>query len=202
MPRQIGDNVLEGIAREQQITMSGSGKVVVEERPTLGQGKIGDKGKPTPVDQGAFTGYSLPIHAIHGKRNKSRDEEIFAECCVPDRWDGASNIAVHVYCYLALAEDSKKFKLQLSWAHYDPDTNELVPAMTTDVEVETDTGANAPQYKSFNVEFTLVYGDMIAIEQLGMRLRRIDASADECAGEIVIQHLGLVFDRDKVGIAA
>jgi len=35
---------------------------------------------------------------------------------------------------------------------------------------------------------------------IGLRLRRIAAAAPECGGEIVINHYGLIFRSDKLGV--
>ena len=126
--------------------------------------------------------------------------------CVPGRYDEESDIIVHLYCWLAGAEDTKNFKLQLSWEHYTPGTD-IVPATSNDVEVQTATGASAAQFQSYVVPFTINYDidtpdDIIGDDIIGMRLRRIAATANECAGEIVINHLGIIFRRDKLGIAS
>lgn len=180
------------------VKVSDAGLVYVEIRPHLDQTKIGEKGKPTLVERGVYRGYSLPTYAA--------DEELFFEICVPDRYDEASDITVHVVCYLDTANTDKKFKLQASWYHLTPGTD-IVPDTTPihDVEVETDTG-EAAQYRSFLVEFTLDYDadtpdNVIINDLLGIRLRRI-ASSDEIAGEVVISHLGVIFRRDKLGTAA
>ena len=124
---------------------------------------------------------------------------------MPYRWDGASDLTAHVYCWLAIAEDTKNFKLQLAWENCTPGTD-TVPATVNLVEVETATGASATQYQSYEVDFAIDYDiDTPAViaagDCLGLRLRRIAASANDCSGEIVIEHLGVIFRRDKMGEA-
>ena len=181
------------------VTLSGSGLVYFELRPDLDRGTIIGQGKPTQVTRGIYTGYSLPVYSAD-------NEELYNDMCVPGRYDEASDIIVHLYCWLAGAEDTKNFKLQLSWEHYTPGTD-IVPATSNDVEVQTATGASAAQFQSYVVPFTIDYDidtpdDIIGDDIIGMRLRRIAATANECAGEIVINHLGVIFRRDKLGIAS
>ena len=181
------------------VTVSGSGLVYFELRPDLDRCAIIGQGKPTRVTQGIFEGYSLPVYAAD-------NEELYLAMCVPGRYDEASDIVVHIYCWLAGAEDTKNFKLQLSWEHYTPGTD-VVPATSNNVEVQTATGAGAAQFQSYIVPFTIDYDidtpdDIIGDDIIGMRLRRIAADANECAGEIVINHLGIVFRRNKLGVAS
>lgn len=178
------------------ITLSGDGLVYIELRPDLDWATVQALGKPDFVKRGIFTGFSLPLYAAN--------EELFFTICVPGRYDGISDPVAHVDCWLAEAEDTKNFKLQLAWEHYT--SGDVVPATTHDVEVETATGAGAAQYKAYRVPFIIDYDihvlDNLAGEDiLGLRLRRIDASENECAGEIVIAHVGVSFRRDKMGVA-
>jgi len=177
------------------ILLEGSGLVFIELRPDLDFETIrGNAGIPTLVTRGIFRGFSLPVYAAD-------NEELFAEICVPNRWDGASDIYIHLYCWIAQAEDTKNFNMQVSWEHYCSGTD-VVPATSDDVEVETATGAGAAQFQSYKVPFTLAYGDLAADDVIGLRVRRIAASANECAGEIVINHYGVIFRRDKLGVAS
>ena len=186
---------VEGVEAAGPITLSDSGLVYIELTPDLDITRIIGSGKPTHVTQGIYGGFSLPLYAA--------DEELFFTICVPNRYDEASDIKVRVYCWLAGAEDSKNFKLQLSWEHYTPGTD-VVPATLNDVEVQTATGAGAAQFQSYKVDFTIDYdidtpNNIVADDILGLRLRRIAADADECGGEIVISHVGAIFRRDKLG---
>ena len=177
----------------KQVLLEGSGLVYIELRPDLDFETIrGNAGIPTLVTRGIFRGFSLPVYAAD-------NEELFAEICVPSRWDGASDIYIHLYCWLAQAEVTKNFNLQVSWEHYASGTD-VVPATSADVEVETP--ANAAQFKSYKVEFTLAYGDLAADDIIGLRVRRIAAAGDDCVGEIVINHYGVIFRRNKLGVAS
>lgn len=180
------------------VILKGDGLVYIEIRGDLDYETVRAKGKPTRVYQGINPGWSLPVY-------NNDNEELFAEICVPNRYDGASDIKVHVVCWLAGAEDSKNFKLQISWEHFTP--GDVVPATGNDVEVQTATGAGAAQFQSYHVEFTIDYDidtpdDIVADDILSLRIRRIAADANECAGEIVISHIGVIFRRDKLGVSS
>lgn len=175
------------------ITLDGSGLVYIELRPDLDFETIrGNAGVPTLVNQGIFRGFSLPEFAAN-------DEELYGTICVPSRWLAGGNIYFHLYCWLAIAEDAKNFNFQVSWEHYTPVTD-TVPATSTDVPVETATGALAAQFQSYIAEFTLVPVDLAAEDIMTVRLRRIAASANDCVGEIVVNHYGVMFRRNKLGI--
>lgn len=174
------------------ITTSGDGLVYIELRPDLDFETIrGNAGIPTLVTQGIFRGFSLPVYAAN-------NEELFATICVPGRWDGASDIYIHLYCWLAAAEVNKNFNLQVSWEHY-ASGGDVVPATSANVAVET--AVNAAQFQSYKAEFTLAYGDLVTDDIIGLRVRRIAAAGAEAVGEIVINHYGVIFRRDKLGVA-
>lgn len=166
--------------------------VYIELRPVLDWKTIhANSPVPTFVTRGIFRGFSLPVGGVN--------EELFATICVPNRWDGASDIYGHIYCWLSQAEDANNFKLQMTWEHYTPGTD-IVPVTDTNVEVQTTTAALAQAFQSYKVEFQLTYGDLAADDIIGLRLRRIAAAAPECDGEIVINHYGVLFRRDKLGV--
>ncbi|MBA7684485.1 hypothetical protein ES703_92881 [subsurface metagenome] len=180
------------------VTLKGNGLVYIEFRPDLDYETIrGQVGVPTLATQGLFRGFSLPLHVADNK------EELFATVCVPNRYDEASDIFVHLYCWLAVENINKNFKMQVSWEHYTPGTD-IVPATTAEnVEVQTATGAGA-QFQSYVVKFTLDYdvhtpNNVVADDIVALRMRRVAAAADECADEIVVNHYGVVFRRDKLG---
>ncbi|MDD5547019.1 MAG: hypothetical protein PHO67_07715 [Candidatus Omnitrophica bacterium] len=180
------------------ITLGAGALVYIELRPSLDYTTIIGQGKPTVVYRGLFKGFSLPIYSTD-------NEEIFFTECVPQRWDAASDILVHAHCYLDTANTTKNFQLQLEWEHFTPGVD-VVPATSNTVPVETPTGT-AAQFKTFSVTFTVDYDidtpDNVAYDDnLSFRLRRIAASANEIAGEVVITHLGIIFRRNKLGALA
>jgi len=93
------------------VTLEGDGLVYIELRPDLDEDTIrGQEGVPTLVTQGLFRGFSLPEYAAN-------NEQLFATICVPSRYDESTDIFLHLYCWLAIAEDSKNFNLELRWEH-------------------------------------------------------------------------------------
>ena len=168
-----------------QIALSSGGLVYVRERPELDYTKITGTGKPTQVYRGVTAGFSLPVYSAD-------DEELFF--CIPyvlARWDAASDPILCIGGYLDTANNAKKFKLQASWASETYGTDIIGTSVAEDVVVETTTG-NWAQYQSFIVNFTLNYdvlgagSEMAVGDCLHIRLRRLAASADEIAGEVVV----------------
>lgn len=175
--------------------VSGALTSTVEEHPQLDFSRIVGNAKPTKVTQGVVQGFSFPVY-------NSDDEEIYLICDVPDWYDEVSDPVMHLHCYLDTANNTKNFKMQIEWEHYTVGTD-TVPATSNTVQVETATG-NASQYQSFEVEFTVDYdidgGDTLVVEdEIAVRVRRIAASANEIAGEVVVTQIGCKFRKDKVG---
>lgn len=152
-------------------------------------------GKPTSVFRGIHAGFSLPIYSAD-------NEELFSCKSAPLSWDATADIIMYIGCYLDTANTGKKFKLQLSWGDADLGNNEVLSAGSTDIEVETNTGT-ALQYKGFKIPFTMatVAAGTSNGYKLGFRLRRIAASADEIAGEVVICGIAMKYLVNKLGTA-
>lgn len=177
----------------------GSTNAYIELRPALDMSSVAAHGKPAIVTIGAYKGFSLPIWNAPA----NADEELYFEICVPNRWDGESDIDIHIACALGQANDDKNFKLELCWEHLTPGTD-IVPATCNNVTAQVATGAGAAPYQTYQPTFVIDYdidvGDVIVIDDiLGARLRRIDATANEIAGNVIIFHMGVIFQRDKVG---
>lgn len=193
----LGTNYVDG--GNQSEYWGGSTEAEFELRPELHMAKIAGAGKPTLIDTGVYQGYSLPIW----NAGENVDEELYFSICVPQRWCEEHDIEVHIYCCIHQANDTKNFQLELCWEHITVGTD-LVPATCNSVPVQTATGAAAAPFQTYQVVFTVDYdidvGDAILIDDiLGLRIRRIDAAANEIAGELIILHAGVVFARDKVG---
>lgn len=176
-----------------RIILEGDSKVWIEFRPDVDFRLVRAQGTPTWVNRGVFGGFSLPIYAAD-------DEELFLDICVPDRWDGTSITHIHIDCWIDTAQDAANdaFNLQTSYEHYAPSTD-IVPATSTDVDTETTTGV-AVQFQSYQVNFDIPAGDMLGDDILTFRLRRIAvAVGNEIDGKIVINHIGVIFNCDKLG---
>lgn len=152
-------------------------------------------GKPTLVNQGVFYGFSLPIYS-------SDNEELFACKSMPGDWDGSTDPEICIGGWLDTANTSKKFNLQVSVETADFASNAVVPATTNDYPVETTTGTWA-QYTSFKATVTIDASAIgLAVGQpLAIRIRRIAASGDEIAGEVVVEGAVMTYIADKLGIS-
>jgi len=182
------------ISGSPPIELTGDAKSWIEFRPDLDATKIAQNTKPTTVERGVAYGYSLPVGGV--------DEELFYNICVPSRWDGESDIHVHVHAWLDTAQDESNdaVKLQLEWKHvgiddFVSDTYNTV----TDEEVVGIVG----QYKviefDFDIDYDIDVGDPIeGDDTIFLHLTRV-ASSHEIAGEPVIFHYGVIFQCDKYG---
>ena len=173
-------------ATDGELTLTGTARVTKSKTFTFNYATVRANGKPTQVSRGVFQGFSLPIY-------NNDNEELFTCQCIPYDWDGTSDPIVYIAGWIDTANNAKKFNLQVSVEWYNPTTNQVVPITTNDYPVETTTGNDA-QYTSYIVAFTLD-ASAIAVPAhmpLGIRIRRLDASADEIAGEFVVE--GMVID--------
>lgn len=191
----VGGNYLD-VSAAGVLTLVGTAKRTLTMRPDIDFGTVQAHGKPTSVTIGAFQGFSLPIYAAD-------NEELFISYTVPGRWDGVSDITVHILVALSAGEDvGDNFKFQLSWNH--AADGDVVPVATHDVLVEQAVlaGRNA-QYDAYELSFTLDYDvdtpdDVVAHDRLGMRLRRIDATDPDVTNEIIVLDWHLEIPVDKM----
>ncbi|KKN39294.1 hypothetical protein LCGC14_0744870 [marine sediment metagenome] len=180
------------------LTASAQDVVFQEVHAALDQTKIaGAGGKPTFVSRGVFTGLSLPIW----NAGANNDEEINYCLNVPFSYSGTQDIEAHVDMWLDTANTDKKFQMQLEWDTFTAG-EDVVPDTTHTVTIEVDTGT-AAQYQSFDIEFIIDFdidsADPIQSQDvLGFRLRRIAATSDEIAGEVVIKHTGVHVPRGDI----
>jgi hypothetical protein len=169
------------------------------ERPAVNFGAIGAKTKPTPVQIGAYSTWSMPIYS-------SDDEEIFFNHSVPRRWDGVSN---PIFGFIAMIDNAaaaaRKFQFQLSWKNVAAGL--VLPATTNDTTYEITTGTDA-QYMCYPMSFTIDYdvdlANLLTANQvLGMRLRRVAKSAGgtEFGTEILVHGFYIQYNRDKIGVS-
>ena len=177
------------------ITLTGDARSWIEFRPDLDPTKLSVNAKPTMVERGIVVGYSLPLYAA--------DEELFYSICVPNRWDGESDIHVHIHGWLDTAQDNATdaVNLTLEWEHFT--IGDVVPATNNTVTDEIVVGAvvaNTSVQFDFIVDYNIDGGDSILYDDhLAFRLYRVAASDDEINGEIVVCHAGVIFRCDKYG---
>ncbi len=177
------------------VTLEGTAKRTLNLRPDMDFSKVTAQGKPTQVVYGAFLGYSLPLYAA--------DEELFLSMNVPGRWDGVSDVVIHLLVALSGAEDiNDDFNLQISWEH--ANIGEKIENTTHDVEVETNLLADRVEaYDTYQVEFILDYDvdtpDLLeAHDAMAMRLRRIAVVGTEIDGEVIVLDYHMEFQVDKM----
>jgi len=178
------DNYLQ-VSTSGILTLEGTAKQWITLRPTIDVIPQVAHAKPTEVTIGVFHGFSMPIYA-------SDNEELFFRQSVLGRWDGESDIIVHIKVCLAAAEDiGDYFKFKLSWEH--APEGEIVPTTSNDVYAEQAVlvGRNA-QYNKYELEFIIDYdidgvgNEIKKHETLGMRLQRVDATNPDVSGEIIV----------------
>lgn len=165
-------------------------------RPALNLFEVKKEGVLTQAQVGMFFGYILPIWAVH--------EELFSAEAVLSRWDGASDVTVDVAVALGGAEDvGDKFQLRLSWEH--TTAGIPVPATSNDIDVETTlVVGRVAQYDVYKVTFIIDYdidgvgNELQPRELLGMRLRRIAASANEVTADVIILEWLIRWQTDKM----
>ena len=184
------------LSESPPILLTGSARSWIEFRPDLDPTKLAVNAKPTMVERGIAVGYSLPLYAA--------DEELFYQICVPNRWDNASDIHVHLHGWLDTAQDeaADAVNLTLEWEHFT--VGDVVPDTNNSVITEVVTGI-ASQYTVYQFNFTIDYdidaGDAIlADDEIEFRLFRT-ASSHEMVGEVVICHVGVIFRCDTIGSA-
>lgn len=168
--------------------LEGNGRVYNQAIMPIQIARIIAAGKPTRVEVGIFQGFSLPVGGA--------DEELFTCQCTPGNWASGSDMYLYVGGWLDTANDGKNFQLRLSYDHWT--AGEVVPNSTVDVDVETATG-NAAQHTTFKIRFTIDTSGLVSGDALGLKLTRIAASADEIAGEFVVEGMVLVYLVDKLG---
>lgn len=178
------------------ITFTG-GSYRLSMRPYIEAGKIGAQVKPTIVDLGAVTGYSLPLYAS--------DEEIKFNEYIAGRWDGASNITVAVIGYLDTAETANDdFNLTLEWTNHATGSGQLSSAVNTVYQVTNCPSGRNAQYSIYKVEFPIVWNlptpDLAASDLFAGRLYRsaVGGGNVEIAGEFVVTAIVITYEVDKV----
>jgi len=183
------------------IVLGGGGKVWLEFRPDIDFETVRANGQPTWVHRSVFGGFSMPIWDAGGNVN----EELSVDMCVPDRWDGESDFYVHIHCWVDTAQDAADdtFKLWIQYDNFTPGVDVVWDAATA-TSKETTTGV-CDIYQSFIVTHQIAYnmGRHPVVEpgdNLSIKIRRMAVvMGNEIEGEVVIAHIGVIFQCDKLG---
>jgi len=181
----------------------GVDKKYLELRPQLDEADIAGHGSPTLATVGVFKGFSLPIWDGGGNNN----EELYFIICVTDRWDGESDILIHINCALANAgESGNSYQWDINWEKFTPG-EDVVPAAFISMSQRRNVDSNL-QYQSYRDWFALDY-DIIATDPvepddlLALRLRRGDVvpfQLKNLNGELIVLSVDFLFARgDAMG---
>jgi hypothetical protein len=181
------------------VTMSGSAKRHLSMRPQIVLGKVSNPIKPTVVQFGAVSGYSLPIYA-------SDDEEIFFNEYIAGRWDEASDINVAVIGCLSEAETKNDdFALKLEWSNKSTSSGVLPTAVNTVGPIVTNIpDTRKTQYSVYRVDFPIdwnIASPNIAPSDLFCgRLCRtaVGAGNVEMNGEFIVTAIVITYAVDKI----
>ena len=179
------------LGADPPIILVDEGKVWVEFRPDLDPTLLFKNAVPTMIERGTKVGYSLPVVGV--------DEELFYNICVPNGWDGESDLYVHIYAWLDSPQDEAEdaVLLSLTWSTYH-DITEFDTSDGDDVEIVV---GDAPQFTAIKFTFIVPYDGIVPIasgEIIAFHLER-NTSSHEMAGEPVIYHAGVIFQFDKIG---
>jgi len=174
------------------VTLIGNAKTIRTDTFNFNRSIIIGTGKPTLVTRGLFHGYSLPIY-------NNDDEELFSCKCVISSWDNVTDPIVYVGGWLDTANNAKRFNIQVSVEKCNMDSNEVVPLTTNNYTVETLTG-DVAQYTSYKLAFTIDASTIAftAGDALAIRIRRLDASSDEIAGEFVVEGAAITYTINEI----
>ena len=173
------------------------GKVYLEIRPRLDQAAIAKAGGiPTHVDVGVFHGWSLPIWSTPANQY----EEFHLAECIPDRWDGESDIILCIDTALANANESgNDYRLNVSWEHATPNEDVLPTTFHTSYLDRTVYSDNQYQFYKDCINLTYNCDTTNAIthdDLISMQIRRDSApSQSDLSGELIILHVVLMFAR-------
>lgn len=185
---------LSSFSSSGHLTMAGTSKVYKTRTFTFDQSAVLAAGKPTEVFRGVFSGFSLPIY-------NSDNEELFTCRCMDNDWDGSSDLELFVGGWLDTANDTKKFRIQVSVETCDFENNGVIGTDVVSENINVTTG-NWAQYTSFigYVTFTQAAIGLTAGMPLAIRIRRIDADDNEIAGEVVVMGAKLRYKANKIGL--
>ncbi len=186
-----------GYGREAVFLVLVEGKVYLDLHPHIDETIVRANGKPTEVQIGIYSGYSLPVW----NAGANVDEELYFEISIVERWDGESNIPLHIYTALANANESgHNFRLEVAWEIATPN-EEVVPITSNPVFIDR-TIYSDNQYEFYRdyviVDIDIDPADIIMHDDLlAFRVRRVAVGGQdvELDGELILLHTGVLFAR-------
>ncbi len=158
--------------------------------PFLDENRSNVQGKPTLINRGVFSGYSMPEYAA--------GEELCFRIRVPFRWDGTTAPWFVAITAPVAAEDvGDKYKFQLEWAS--KDVGFVVPDAVTETLTDEVTIVDGTAYYANIISFKLTPATIISGQNMQFRLRRLAASASSVDGEIAIFHWATRWKMNRIG---
>lgn len=176
---------------------SGTAQGALNLRPNLDYLNIEKQSVPTDVTRGSNRGFSMPIY-------NSDNEELFFKMRIPKRWNGTSDPQFGIMVSTSGAEDiGDKFKFQLSISTTLCGGTHIIPDTTSDYTTEqTIIAGGTAAYTAYCIWFTMDAGAaanaILTGSMLSGRVRRIAASANEVANEIIIWDWAVEWLTDKI----
>lgn len=175
-----GANYLE-IDSSGILSLHEDAEAIVHLRPQLQLEEIRKVLKPVGQNVGIYYVYIMPIYAFD-------NQELFLHERIPFRWNGTSDIVVHVLVALSGFEPlPANFRFRLSWEFADSyAADAALPITSNDVEIQTAVVADkAAQYSLYDLLFVIDHDiDGVGNEikrggLLALRIIRIAADANE-----------------------
>lgn len=162
--------------------------------PFLDENKSNVQGKPTLINRGVFSGYSLPVWS-------SDQEELYFRMRVPFRWDGTTAPFFCAITSITGAEDiGDKYKLQLEWAA--EDVEHVIPDAAHETLTHEITVADGTAFYSEILLFEFTPATLVSGQNLQARLRRIASAAPAVTAEIAVWHWCTRWKMNKLGTSS
>ena len=128
------------------------------------------------------------------------DGKLYCACYASDTiwvYEGeTAKVSMHTWITDAQGVATDAFRLEIYHEAFTPDLD-IVPATSSGAYREIQTGV-AAQFQSYGLHIPMDMTGVEADDSMTLRLIRI-ASSDEIAGEVVINHVGVIFYCDKLG---
>ncbi|MBA7709857.1 hypothetical protein ES703_118783 [subsurface metagenome] len=195
-----GANYLE-IDSSGYLNLYEDAEVVIHLRPQLQQEEIRKVNKPVGTNVGIFYAYIMPIYAAD-------NQELFLHERIPYRWNGTSDIHVHVLVALSGFEPlPANFRFRLDWEFADSyATDAALPITSNTLRIQTAVVAEkAAQYSLYELNFDIDYdidgagNEIKAGGMLAVRILREAADDNEIVNEMLFVDATTHYHTNKIG---